>query len=32
MIRTVATSPQIYARTGGVLYLAIILLGAFAEG
>jgi hypothetical protein len=30
--RTVESSPQIYARTGGLLYLAIILLGAFAEG
>ncbi len=26
------TSPQWYARLGGVLYLVIILLGAFAEG
>jgi hypothetical protein len=32
MNKTVATSPQIYARTGGALYLAIIILGAFAEG
>jgi hypothetical protein len=24
--------PQRYARVGGVLYLAIIVLGAFAEG
>jgi hypothetical protein len=30
--RTVESSPQIYARIGGLLYLAIILLGAFAEG
>jgi hypothetical protein len=29
---TIASSPQAYARTGGVLYLAIIVLGAFAEG
>jgi hypothetical protein len=27
-----ATSPQVYARTGGALYLAIIVFGAFAEG
>jgi hypothetical protein len=26
------TSPQVYARTGGALYLAIIAFGAFAEG
>jgi hypothetical protein len=26
------TSPQIYARLGGVLYLLIIVLGAFSEG
>jgi hypothetical protein len=32
MNKTVASSPQIYARTGGALYLAIIVLGAFAEG
>ena len=32
MNKTVATSPQIYARIGGALYLAIIILGAFAEG
>jgi len=30
--QTVESSPQLYARVGGVLYLAIILLGAFAEG
>jgi hypothetical protein len=30
--RSVATSPQRYARTGGALYLVIILLGGFAEG
>ncbi len=30
--RTIETSPQRYARTGGALYLAIILLGGFAEG
>jgi hypothetical protein len=30
--RTVENSPQWYARIGGVLYLAIIVLGAFAEG
>jgi hypothetical protein len=30
--RTIATSPQVYARTGGALYLAIIAFGAFAEG
>jgi hypothetical protein len=30
--RTMTTSPQLYARTGGVLYLAIIVFGAFAEG
>lgn len=29
---TVEASPQLYARTGGALYLAIILLGGFAEG
>jgi hypothetical protein len=29
---TVEEYPQRYARTGGALYLAIILLGAFAEG
>lgn len=26
------TSPQLYARTGGALYLAVIVFGAFAEG
>jgi Domain of unknown function (DUF4386) len=31
-IQTVENSPQPYARLGGALYLAIILLGAFAEG
>jgi hypothetical protein len=30
--KTIATSPQLYARTGGALYLAIIVLGGFAEG
>src|SRR5271166_3024995 len=30
--QTVEKSPQRYARMGGVLYLAIIVLGAFAEG
>jgi Domain of unknown function (DUF4386) len=30
--KTVATSPQVYARTGGVLYLVTIVFGAFAEG
>jgi hypothetical protein len=30
--QTVENSPQRYARVGGVLYLAIIVLGAFAEG
>jgi hypothetical protein len=30
--RTVESSPQRYARIGGVLYLAIIVLGGFAEG
>jgi hypothetical protein len=30
--RTVENFPQTYARIGGVLYLAIIVLGAFAEG
>ena len=30
--QTVENSPQRYARIGGVLYLAIIVLGAFAEG
>ena len=29
--RTVETSPQFYARTGGVLYLIIIVAGLFAE-
>src|SRR5580698_6868684 len=29
---TVEGAPQIYARTGGALYLVIIVLGAFAEG
>ena len=31
-IQTVEKSPQRYARLGGALYLAIIVLGAFAEG
>jgi uncharacterized protein DUF4386 len=30
--KTVEDSPQQYARIGGALYLAIIVLGAFAEG
>lgn len=30
--QSVENSPQRYARTGGALYLAIIVLGAFAEG
>ncbi len=29
--RTVETSPQLYARVGGVLYLIIIVLGIFGE-
>ena len=29
---TVEASPQAYALIGGVLYLVIIVLGAFAEG
>jgi hypothetical protein len=29
---SIENSPQRYARVGGVLYLAIIVLGAFAEG
>jgi hypothetical protein len=32
MNKAIATSPQVYARTGGALYLAIIVFGAFAEG
>jgi hypothetical protein len=32
MVRSIETAPQLYARTGGALYLAIIVLGAFAEG
>ena len=31
-IQTVEDSPQRYARLGGALYLAIIVLGGFAEG
>jgi hypothetical protein len=31
-IQTIEEFPQRYARIGGALYLAIILLGAFAEG
>lgn len=31
-IPSVERSPQLYARIGGALYLAIIVLGAFAEG
>jgi hypothetical protein len=30
--QTIEASPQAYARTGGALYLVIIVLGAFAEG
>jgi hypothetical protein len=30
--RTITTSPQVYARTGGALYLVVIAFGAFAEG
>ena len=30
--KTVENYPQLYARIGGALYLAIIVLGAFAEG
>ncbi|WP_400193883.1 DUF4386 domain-containing protein [Hymenobacter sp. B81] len=30
--RSIETSPLLYARIGGALYLAIILCGAFAEG
>ena len=29
---SVEDSPQAYARVGGALYLAIIVLGVFAEG
>lgn len=29
--RTVETSPQVYARTGGALYLILIVLGILAE-
>jgi Domain of unknown function (DUF4386) len=32
MYQPIATSPQLYARTGGALYLVIIVLGAFSEG
>jgi Domain of unknown function (DUF4386) len=32
MTTTIEASPQLYARTGGVLYLLIIVLGGFAEG
>jgi hypothetical protein len=31
-IQSIEASPQQYARTGGLLYLAIILFGGFAEG
>jgi hypothetical protein len=31
-IKSVENSPQLYAQIGGALYLAIIVLGAFAEG
>jgi len=30
--KTIAISPQVYARAGGVLYLVTIVFGAFAEG
>jgi hypothetical protein len=30
--QTMETSPQVYARIGGVLYLMVIALGLFAEG
>lgn len=30
-MRTVESSPRLYARAGGVLYLILIVLGAFAE-
>jgi hypothetical protein len=30
--RSIQTSPQLYARCGGLLYVAIILCGAFSEG
>ena len=30
-IKTIETSPQIYSRIGGVLYLIIIVVGLFAE-
>jgi hypothetical protein len=30
--KSIATSPQRYARTGGALYLIIIIFGAFSEG
>ena len=30
--RSIATSPLVYARLGGALYLAIILFGGFSEG
>lgn len=29
---SIETSPQVYARTGGALYLAIIVFGGFSEG
>ena len=32
IIRPIETSPQLYARLGGALYLVIILFGAFSEG
>lgn len=31
-MKTIETSPQMYARAGGLLYLLIILFGGFAEG
>ena len=31
-MRSIETSPQLYARLGGALYLVIILFGAFSEG
>ena len=30
--RSITTSPIVYARLGGALYLTIILFGAFSEG
>jgi hypothetical protein len=31
-VQDIEVSPQPYARLGGLLYLAIIVLGGFAEG